>query len=76
MNAGVATSSPFVAPGNQLKRLMLHVLVALLPGTAAYAWFFGPGLIVNILIAILFALAFEAAVLKLRGKPVPFVNFR
>jgi len=49
---------------------MLQVIVALLPGTAAYAWFFGPGVIVNILLAILFALAFEAALLKMRAKPV------
>ncbi len=70
MSSGVASSSPYVAPGNQLKRLMLHVLIALLPGTAAYAWLFGAGVIVNITIAVLFALAFEAAILKLRGKPV------
>ncbi len=66
----VIVSSPYVTPGNQLKRLMLHVLVALLPGTAAYAWFFGPGVIVNIVVAVLFALLFEAAILKLRAKPV------
>ena len=66
----VVVSSPYVAPGNSLKKLMLHVIVALLPGTTAYAWFFGPGVIVNIALAILFALAFEAGILKLRGRPV------
>ena len=66
----VVVSSPYVAPGNTLKRLMIHVLVALLPGTIAYAWFFGPGVIVNIVLAILFALAFEGGILKLRAKPV------
>jgi len=66
----VIVSSPYVAPGNSLKRLMLQVLVALLPGTIAYVWFFGPGLIVNIVLAIIFALAFEAGILKLRAKPV------
>jgi electron transport complex protein RnfD len=49
---------------------MIQVIIALLPGTVAYAWFFGPGPIVNIGLAIVFALAFEAAVLKLRAKPV------
>ncbi|MDH3218108.1 MAG: electron transport complex subunit RsxD [Gammaproteobacteria bacterium] len=66
----VIVSSPFVAPGNKLKRLMLHVIVALLPGTVAYAWLFGPGVIVNIILAIVFALVFEGAILRLRAKPV------
>jgi electron transport complex protein RnfD len=66
----VLVSSPYVAPGNSLKRLMIHVLIALLPGTIAYSWFFGPGVIVNIVLAILFALAFEGAILGLRGKPL------
>ena len=63
-------TSPYVAPGTSLKRLMIHVIVALLPGTAAYAWFFGPGVLVNIALAIVFALAFEAGILALRSRPV------
>jgi len=66
----VFVSSPYVAPGNSLRRLMLQVIVALLPGTLTYAWFFGPGVLINIVLAILFALGFEAAVLKLRARPV------
>jgi len=66
----VIVSSPYVAPGNSLKRLMIHVLVALLPGSVAYVWFFGPGVIVNICLAVVFALGFEAGILALRGKPV------
>ena len=66
----IFSSSPYVAPGNSVRRLMLHVIVALLPGTAAYAWFFGPGVLVNIALAIVFALAFEAAILALRARPV------
>jgi len=66
----VIVSSPYVAPGNSLKRLMIQVIVALLPGTIAYAWFFGPGVIVNVALAIIFALAFEAGILRLRAKPV------
>ena len=63
-------SSPYVAPGNSLKRLMIQVLVALLPGTLAYAWIFGPGVLVNIALAVSFALAFEAAILKIRARPI------
>jgi Na+-transporting NADH:ubiquinone oxidoreductase subunit NqrB len=63
-------SSPYVAPANSLRRLMLQVIVALVPGTLTYAWQFGPGVLVNIALACLFALMFEAAILKLRARPV------
>jgi len=69
------TSSPFVDTGNSLRRLMLQVIVALLPGTLVYAWFFGPGVLINIALAVAFALTFEAAILKLRARPVmPHLN--
>ncbi len=67
---GDVVSSPYVAPDNSLKRLMLQVIVGLLPGTLAYAWYFGPGVIVNIVLACVFALLFEAVILRLRAKPV------
>lgn len=66
----VFVSSPYVAPGNSLKGLMIQVIIALLPGTLAYVWFFGLGVIVNILLAVLLALVFEAGILGLRSKPV------
>ena len=63
-------SSPYVSPSESLHRLMLQVIIALIPGTLAYAWYFGPGVLINIALASLFALAFEAGILKLRAKPV------
>jgi electron transport complex protein RnfD len=42
------------------------VLYALLPGIAAHAWFFGPGIIIQILLAAGFALGFEALMLRAR----------
>ena len=66
----VIVSSPYLPPNESLHRLMRHVIIALIPGTAAYAWHFGPGVVVNIALASLFAIAFEAGILKLRGKPV------
>ena len=54
----VFVSSPYVAPGNSLKRLMIQVIIALLPGTLVYAWHFGPGVLINIALACLFALMF------------------
>jgi len=49
---------------------MLRVLLALLPGIAAYAWFFGAAILVQIALASVTALAAEALILSLRGKPV------
>lgn len=51
------------------------VLLALLPGVATQAWFFGPGVLLQIALAIGFALAFEAMMLRLRGQPLrPFIG--
>lgn len=64
------TSSPYVTPSASTNRLMLNVIIALIPGSLAYLWFFGVGLIVNLVFAIGFALLFEAIVLKLRKRPL------
>jgi len=49
---------------------MTTVLVALLPGIAAYVWQFGAGILVNLVIATVSALAAEALVLRLRKRPL------
>ena len=66
----VFVSSPYVSPRNSLRRLMINVNIGLIPGTLAYAWFFGVGVIINIILAILFALVFEGIILWLRKKPL------
>ncbi|MCC7257943.1 MAG: RnfABCDGE type electron transport complex subunit D [Gammaproteobacteria bacterium] len=48
--------------------MMRHVLYALVPAAAAYTYFFGPGLLVNVVIASAAALATEALALRLRGR--------
>jgi electron transport complex protein RnfD len=54
---------------------MLQVLLALIPGIALYVWYFGPAILVSITLASLTALATEAAMLKLRNRPVkPFLS--
>lgn len=63
-------SSPFVTPSASTNRMMLLVIVALLPGTLIYAAFFGPGVLVNIAFASVLAIAFEAAVLLMRKRPL------
>jgi len=51
---------------------MLTVIFATLPGLAALTLFFGPGSIINIALATLFCLLFEAGFLRLRKRPSAF----
>ena len=68
-------TSPFVTPSASTNRLMFNVIVALIPGTLAYIWYFGVGLIVNLVLAIAFALLFETLVLLLRRRPLkPYLS--
>jgi electron transport complex protein RnfD len=54
---------------------MLQVIFALLPGIVAHAWYFGPGILLQILLASSFALLFESACLAARRKPLrPFLG--
>ena len=62
--------APFIAPATSVTSIMLQVLVALVPAAFAYVWFFGPGFLFNLFIATAFAVAGEAAVLRLRGRDI------
>jgi len=53
-----------------VRRVMLQVLLALLPGVAAYVWLIGPIVLLQIVVAMLAALAGEALMLGLRRKPL------
>ena len=61
--------SPRTAAPHDVSRIMRRVLFALVPGTACVWWFFGIGVLVNIVLCIATALAVEAGILKLRGRP-------
>lgn len=63
-------NSPFLRQPASVRTVMLKVLAALLPGIAVYVWFFGPAILVQIGLASAAALAAEAVLLKMRGKPV------
>lgn len=63
-------NSPYIRANNSVTRVMLKVLLALLPAIAAYVWQFGIGVLVQLALASATALAAEALVLKVRGKPV------
>ncbi|MDX1656379.1 MAG: RnfABCDGE type electron transport complex subunit D, partial [Candidatus Competibacteraceae bacterium] len=62
-------SSPHIATTETVSSVMRRVLYGMLPGIAALVWFFGWGVIINILIATAAALSFEAVMLLARGRP-------
>ncbi|WP_075185787.1 electron transport complex subunit RsxD [Teredinibacter haidensis] len=70
--AFIKVTSPHAhRPGNT-GTVMKTVLLATVPGIAVITAFFGPGTLLNIVLASLFCLVFEAAFLKLRNKTVAF----
>ncbi len=64
------SAAPHVTPITSVPLVMRRVLYALLPAICAYIWYFGWGLVFNLLVTTSVALAAEAAVLRLRGRPV------
>lgn len=70
--ASTPLSSPHAMGSNRTRRIMLQVLAATLPGTVLLTWLFGWGTLINILLASGFALGIEAAILRLRRRPVAF----
>lgn len=68
-------SSPSHIDNRHVSLMMRQVLYALVPGTLTLMWFFGWGVLSNIILAIGFALLFETVMLKLRNRPiVPFLS--
>ena len=63
-------TSPHTTRPNSVDRVMLQVILALIPGAAAMIWYFGWGVLINMLLATTVAVAAEAAVLRMRGRPV------
>lgn len=67
--------APHLPPRRSVRQLMAITLLCLLPGAQLQAWFFGPGVWLQIALAVLLALALEAAMLALRGRPLrPFLS--
>ena len=65
----MSASSPYVHGGNSLPAFMNRVSLALLPGLAAYIYYFGLGVVIHCLLAVSAALALEAGIARLRGLP-------
>jgi len=64
------STPPYLLADVSVRRVMLQVLVALLPGIAAYVWLIGPSILVQLVIATLAALLGEAVMLRLRRRPL------
>jgi len=64
------TTPPYLSQNISVRRVMVQVLIALLPGLAAYVWLLGPGILVQTAIATATALLAEACMLKLLKKPL------
>lgn len=65
-------SSPHARNARSTSRVMLWVIVAALPGLLAQTLFFGWGNLINVVWCIAVALAAEAAILRIRRRPVSF----
>ena len=63
-------ASPHTHTTRSVSDVMLQVALALIPGIAVSTWFFGIGILVNILLAVLFALGLEAVTLMLRKQTI------
>ncbi|WP_346838927.1 electron transport complex subunit RsxD [Microbulbifer sp. SAOS-129_SWC] len=65
-------SSPHARAGDSTSKVMLQVAAATIPGVLALVVYFGIGVLINIVLCTATALASEAAVMKLRRRPVAF----
>lgn len=68
--SAILPSSPHMHGPLAVNKVMHQVSLALIPALLAYTWLFGWGVLLNVLIAAVVALASEALVLKLRDRPV------
>jgi Na+-translocating ferredoxin:NAD+ oxidoreductase subunit D len=67
--------SPYISDAPSVSTMMLKVLLALVPGIVAYVWVFGGGILVTIALATATALTAEAAMLKIRKRPIkPYIT--
>lgn len=68
----IRVTSPHARSANTTAGVMQQVLLATVPGAIALMYFFGVGVLINLILACASALVFEAAVLKARGRPIAF----
>ncbi|MFV0577007.1 MAG: electron transport complex subunit RsxD [Vibrio sp.] len=69
------SSSPHVHVKRNTSNIMMWVALCLLPGIAAQTYFFGYGVLIQVVFAVLFAWALEALVMLVRKRsPLPYLK--
>jgi electron transport complex protein RnfD len=63
-------TSPHILQQTSVGQVMRRVLYAMIPGMVALVWFFGWGILINLVLATAVALGTEAVMLTARGKPL------
>jgi electron transport complex protein RnfD len=63
-------SSPHNHSQKSLSRLMLSVIAACIPGLVAQVVFFGTGVLIQLILALITVSVFEAAIMRMRKRPV------
>jgi electron transport complex protein RnfD len=64
--------APYLTPSADVSRMMLQVLLALVPALLAHMWYFGPGILLNLIVAAAFCVGGEAMMMRARGRdPLP-----
>ena len=74
-NENIIISSPHLHAATSVNRVMTQVIFALLPGIMLSVWFFGAGVLIQCLLAVIFALGIEALMLYLRKKSLGLYLF-
>ena len=68
-------TSPFFSSNSNVSTVMLQVILALIPGTLVMIYSYGWGVLINIILAIVFAIILEAIALIIRKRPIlPFIS--
>ena len=62
-------TSPHIHADITVSKIMMRVLLALVPAIIAYIWYFGWGLLINITVGVITALACEFFMLRMRQRP-------
>lgn len=62
--------SPYITDAPTVSTIMFKVLLALVPGIIAYVYVYGGGILVSLALATATALVAEAALLKIRQRPI------
>ena len=64
----VRREAHYLNPKADVSAMMLQVLLALIPAALAHIWCFGPGLLINLVVAAAFCVGGEALIMRARGR--------